>query len=139
MIHDLTDQGDIVVEHVFSGDLLVGPGGGSGTCATTVRFQEQRVLFDPSPGETIGSSVWLRQSSGGIYHVDAGSFSNSDWTAYDSGQLTAADFTPSGLDLCPSSPSTITFGYSRSSTNASAGTTLFQSHGIDEWSVTISP
>ena len=70
------------------------------------------------------------------YHAARHTFTDTGWGSFDSGELTAEDFTPVGLDLCPATSSTLAFGYSRENSSSGGGYTNI--HGVDEWSVTIS-
>ena len=93
-------------------------------------------MITPSfPGAAVGTKVliWV---DGVRYDGPSSTFNETGWTGYDSGPLAASDFAPAGLDLCPSTPQTLTFGYFRS--NSTSGM-LTNVHGIDEWSVRVTP
>ena len=130
-------MGSMSVEHTFTGgSLVVGRGSGE-TCAATVRFQEQRIITTAAfTGAAVGAWVWIKLD-GVRFNGPSSTFNDLGWTPYDSGPLTGADF-GSGVDLCPTTATTLTFGFGRSNTNNGAPT-ITNVHGIDEWSVTIEP
>ena len=138
MTHELPGEGTLVADHQYlGGTVLVGTGVGEAVCAVSVTFREQRALTSPAfDGAAVGASVWVLQD-GVRYRASLGQFTETTWTSFDSGALTADDFAPAGLDLCPSTPTPLAFGYTRSNTNTNGSVPQVNVHGIDEWSVTI--
>jgi hypothetical protein len=130
-------MGSMSVEHTFTGNSLVVGRGSGETCAATVRFQEQRIITTAAfTGAAVGAWVWIKQD-GVRFNGPAEAFTNTSWGNYDTGDLTATQFAP-GLDLCPVTTSTLTFGIGRSNTTNGA-IPITMVHGIDDWSVTIVP
>lgn len=105
-----------------------------------IDYSEAHVITEPAfEGAAVGWTFAIWQD-GIRYILDPASrpstaFRDVAWATESNCGLTPESFTPAGLNFADGS--TMTFGYLRSNTNTSAGTTQRNVHGIDDFRVVI--
>jgi hypothetical protein len=135
MTHQVIGAGNLVVFHGFDGATYDPSTQGS---MAEVRYSWLRKVVTPAfVGAGVGEAIGLLQD-GKLYTVSLGAFSNTTWQAT-SGAVTASDFLPAPGPDFTATGGPIQFGYLRSNTNTSAGSTQTMVHGIDNWRVVIVP
>ena len=105
-----------------------------------IDYSEARIITEPAfEGAAVGWTFAIWQD-GNRYVLSPASrpstaFRDVSWATESSCRLTPESFTPEGLNFVDGSA--MTFGYVRSNTNTSAGTTQRNVHGIDDFRVVI--
>lgn len=133
MTHVFAAPGNIGVQHLYTGGSYDPSVDGA---IDHINYSEWRIQFDlPFPTARIGSLA-LAVQNGVVYLArinDDTSYGNVTWEKGEALQLTAADFSPAGLDLSDQGAE-ISFGFYRSN---STGGTITTTHGIDDWRIEI--
>jgi len=133
MTHEITNVGGVVVSHWYEGGSYDPSVGGA---IQQIVYSESRIITQPAfVGGAVGSSFRIRQG-GTDFTYTFGSFTDTAW-ATNSVILTPTHFTPAPGPDFSASGSEIQFGYVRSNSNTTDGSTSTSVHGIDNWRVVI--
>ncbi len=133
MKHEVTDVGNVVISHWFSGETYDPSVEGA---IERIDYSEDHIITQPAfVGGAVGIGFRLEQG-GTWYTYTIGGFDDTQWASY-AVSLTPADFVPAPGPDFSISGGEIQFGYVRSNSNTTDGATSTSVHGIDNWQVVI--